>query len=64
MLKEVNKKEFFEVIGPLDVNPYPQGRYDDLGGYRNLWKLRNGTLVGVSEPKTYGSQEQKYFLNR
>lgn len=52
MLKEVNKKEFFAVIGPLDVNPYPQGRYDDLGGYRNLWKLRDG------------SQENKYFLNR
>lgn len=64
MLKEVSKKEFFEVIGQLDVNPYPQGRYDDLGGYKNLWKLRNDHLVGVSEPKTYGSQEKKYFLNR
>lgn len=64
MLKEVSKKEFFEVIGQLDVNPYPQGRYDDLGGYKNLWKLRNDHLVDVSEPKTYGSQEKKYFLNR
>ena len=62
MLKEVSKEDFFKVIGPLDVNPYPQGKWDDLGGYKSLWKLRNGELVGVSEPKSYGCAESKYFL--
>ena len=32
MLKEVSKEDFFKVIGPLDVNPYPQGKWDNLGG--------------------------------
>ena len=62
MLKEVSKEDFFKVIDPLDVIPYPQGKWDDLGGYKNILKLRNGELVGVSEPKTYGSAENKFFI--
>lgn len=62
MLKEVSKEDFFKVIGPLDVNPYPQGKWDNLGGYKNLWKLRNDKLVGISEPKSYGCTEHKYFI--
>lgn len=62
MLKEVSKEDFYKVIDPLDVFPSPQGRWDDLGGYKNIWKLRNGELVGVSEPKSYGCTEKKYFL--
>ena len=62
MLKEVSKEDFFKVIDQLDVIPYPQGKWDDLGGYKSIWKLRNGELVGVSEPKSYGCTEKKYFL--
>lgn len=62
MLKEVSKEDFYKVIDPLDVVPSPQGKWDDLGGYKNIWKLRNGELVGVSEPKSYGCAEKKYFL--
>lgn len=35
---------------------------DIVGGYKNIWKLRNGELVGVFEPKSYGSAENKYFI--
>ena len=60
-LKEVSKAEFFQVIGQLDVNPYPQGKWDDLGGYKNLWKLRDGKLVDISEPKSYGC-DKNFFI--
>jgi len=55
-MKTVTKGEFFKVICPLDVTPYPVGNFP----YTTHWKLRNGQLVGVS--KAISVNESEYQL--
>lgn len=58
---EVTKEEFFKVIGPQNIHPYPiTGNLK-----RSEWKRPNGQLVGVTEDNIiYPSCENKgkYWL--
>jgi hypothetical protein len=60
---KVDKKQFFDVVGPLDVHPSMQNdNFTD-------WKTRGGVVVGRSIPgwKNYYTNgkpiEKQYFLN-
>jgi hypothetical protein len=56
-MKEVPEDEFFDKMKPLDVHPCV--RIPD----RTDWKLRDGTLVGMSLPGWKNPWETKrYFL--
>jgi hypothetical protein len=47
-MKQVSKKAFFATVGRLDVHPCPEGRYDNVKGYRSLWKM-HGTADVIGE---------------
>ena len=52
-MKRVSREAFFAVINKLDVHPTPQGSYIKGRGYLTHWKLRDGSLVGVSHGLIY-----------
>jgi hypothetical protein len=58
-MKEVNKDEFYNTIGPLDVCVSVENEYKYP--YTSLFKLRNGTLKG-KVMDNYGPEGQKYPL--
>jgi hypothetical protein len=45
----VTRDEFFRVIGPQNVTPYPRGRYP----YVSEWTTQAGTLRGWSYEGVY-----------
>lgn len=50
MARLVSEKEFFEVIGPLDVTVTPKGN----SPYRTDFCYRNGQRVGYTQDLLYG----------
>lgn len=59
--RDVSMDEFFSVIGPMDVHPYPQGKWP----YTSLFKTRSGFVVGKAEdflPEGSGLTETRYWL--
>jgi hypothetical protein len=55
----VTRDEFFRVIGPQNVTPYPKGQHP----YTSEWKTQMGELRGWSREEVYAlpssSQENK-----
>ena len=52
-MKRVSREAFFAVINKLDVHPSPRDPWIKGRGYLTHWKLRDGTLVGVSHGLIY-----------
>jgi hypothetical protein len=59
VMKQVTEKEFFEVIGKLDVTCTPKGNYP----YRTDFCYRNGERVGyVQDIDIIGLPISKYYI--
>jgi len=63
-LREVTRAEFYASMGPLDVDPIPQGGQDQA----SIWRLKTGRVVGKTcnvlneHSRTKYPLEQKYYL--
>ena len=60
-MRQVGQQKFFAIIGPRNVHPTPVGRYDNVKGYRTLWKLPHGEVIGESIGGTH-LMESQYFV--
>ena len=61
---EVDKKIFFDTVGPQDVHPHIINEYKYP--YSSNWKLRNGKIIGKTVDYHPGGHKgriaTKYFL--
>ncbi len=56
----VTQEIFFATVGKMNVHPTPIGKWDDVIGYKSLWKLRDGTVVGESDGAT--EENKRYWV--
>lgn len=60
-MKEVTKDEFYRVIGPQNVTPYPTGDWP----YLSLFKTPSGEVRGKTEafiPEGQALEQKRYWL--
>lgn len=58
MAREVTEKEFFDVIGKLDVTVTPKGEFP----YRTDFCYRHGKRVGYTQPVDKHGFLDRYYL--
>lgn len=60
--RRVEREEFYKAVGPLNIHPYPQGRWSDSIGYLCHWKTPAGEVLALSDGGDSCKIHSRYWL--